>query len=200
LHQYAAALAQQGHQVYWLTSPETWRAGGGDMTLGREVKGDVPPTCRYVVPCQAYRCGEIRVFCVDEAVWQQPALHTRLFTFCCLLQEALAYEVLHAWGALPVAYLAVYTARFLGLPAVVSYDQQTLRADPQQSFLWDWVTRQGSGAVVASVADRERLLAVSTLAPAQVRVIDPTMPGAGDTLTALYESLPRLGGTINWGT
>ena len=147
------------------------------------------PTCRYVVPVQAYQCAGVRLLCVHQEVWQHADLHTRLFTFVCLLQRALSYAVFHAWGTLSVAYLTVYTARFLAVPVVVSYDWQLRSGQPQQPFLWDWVARQVSAAVVPSRAAYELLLARSLLAPTQLYVIDPMQAKVGWTLTALYARL-----------
>ena len=182
----AMALAQHGHQVYWLLSTESLQAFQAEVALAPAVADTLPPTCRYIVPVQPYQCAGVRLLCVHQEVWQHADLHTRLFTFVCLLQRALSYDVFHAWGALSVAYLAVYTARFLAVPAVVSYGWQLRSARPQQPFLWDWVARQVSAAVVPSVAEYERLLTLSPLAPTQLHVIAPRQPEVGRTLTDLY--------------
>src|SRR5262245_40129571 len=114
------ALAQQGHQVYWLLSTESLQALQAEAALAPAAVETLPAICRHIVPVQPYQCAEVRLLCVHQEVWQHADQHTRLFTFLCLLQRALSYDVFHAWGALPVAYLAVYTARFLAVPAVVS--------------------------------------------------------------------------------
>lgn len=185
----ATALVQQGHQVYWLLSTASIPALQTETALVPAAADALPPTCRYIVPVQPYQCAGVRLLCVHQEVWQHAELHTRLFTFVCLLQGALACAVFHAWGALSVAYLAVYTARFLAVPVVVSYDRQFRSARPQQPFLWDWVARQVSAAVVPSRAEYERLLTRSPLAPTQLHVLDPMQAEVGRTLTALYTGL-----------
>jgi hypothetical protein len=96
---------------------------------------------------------------------------------------------LHTWGPWPVAYLIVYTARFLAVPAVLSYSSRLASAEPGQPFLRDWVARQVAAAVVSSPAEQERLLTLAPLTSGQVRVIEPTQPHLGRTLTALYARL-----------
>ena len=182
----AVALVQQGHQVYWLLSSEHVRALHNEASLVPGATDILPSTCQYVVPVQAYQCEGIRLLCVDQEIWSPPDLHTRLFTFLCLLQRALSCEVFHAWGPLRVAYLAVYTACFLAVPAVVSYGSQMLSAKPEQPFLWDWVARRVSAAVVPSRAEHDRLLTLGPLTSTQVHMIDPTRSELGQTLTALY--------------
>jgi hypothetical protein len=185
----AKALVQQGHQVYWLLSTESLQAFQAEAALAPAAADTLPPTCRYIVPVQPYQCAGVRLLCVHQEIWQHADLHTRLFTLVCLLQRALSYDVFHAWGTLSVAYLTVYTARFLAVPAVVSYGWQLQSDKPQQPFLWDWVARQVSAAVVPSMADYERLLTLSPLAPTQMHVIDPRQPEVGWALTALYARL-----------
>lgn len=182
----AVALAQQGHQVYWLLSTENLRTWYNEAALGPVSTDLLPPTCQYVVPVQTYQCEGIHLLCVNQELWQHPDLHTRLFTFLCLLQRALSCEVFHAWGALSIAYLAVYTACFLAVPAVVSYGSHMLSARPEQPFLWDWVAQRVSAAVVPGRAEYERLLTLSPLTSMHVHVIDPTRSELGQTLTALY--------------
>ena len=188
----AVALGQQGHQVYWLLSTDNLRALHNEASRLPVATDILPSTCEYVVPVQAYHCEGIRLLCVNQEIWQHPDLHTRLFTFLCLLQRALPCAVFHAWGTLPIAYLAVYTARFLAMPAVVSYGSPIVSARPAQPFLWDWVARQVSAAVVPSTAEQERLLTLGPLTATQMHVIDPTRSELGQTLTALYA---RVGGT-----
>ena len=189
LGQYAMSLAQQGHQVQWVSSTDTVDVYAADLPLVTEQADSTPETCRYVVPCRLYRLQAVRLFCIDRAVWQERPLQTRLFTFLCLLQRALPCEVVHAWGAFPAAYLAVYTARFMGLPAVVSYDAQSFRHGPQRSFEWQWIARHVSRGLVASDADRERLITTSDIAPTRVQVVPPGIVEASAALVALYKSL-----------
>lgn len=189
LRHWAAALVQQGHQVHWLLSTRSLQALDAEVALTPAATDLLPATCQYIVPVQPYQLTGIDILCVEQHVWQHADMHTRLFTFLCLLQRALSCDVVHAWGALAVAYLAVYTARFLAIPAVVSYDGQLRSALAQQPFLWDWVARQVSAAVVPSMAEREQLLTLSPLPSGQIHVIAPTQPQAGRILTALYARL-----------
>jgi hypothetical protein len=186
---YAVALVKQGHQVYWLASTEVLRTlhnGAVQLTVATDI---LPSTCQYVVPVQAYHYKGIRLVCVNQEFWQHPDLHTRLFTYLCLLQRALPCAVFHTWGPWPIAYLTVYTARFLAVPAVLSYSSQLVSAKLEQPFLWDWVARQVAAVVVPNTAERERLLTLAPLTPTQVHVIDPAQPHLGHTLTALYTCL-----------
>jgi hypothetical protein len=184
-----AALVEQGHQVYWLTSSETLRTlhhEAAQLTAATDI---LPTTCQHVVPVQTYHYEGIRLVCVNQEFWQRPDLHTRLFTYLCLFQRALPCAVFHTWGPWPIAYLTVYTARFLAVPAVLSYSSQHVSGRLEQPFLWDWVARQVAAVVVPSTAERERLLTLAPLTPARVHVIDLTQPHLGHTLTALYTCL-----------
>ena len=186
---YAVALVKQGHQVYWLTSTEVLRTlhnGAVQLTVATDI---LPSTCQYVMPVQTYHYEGIRLMCVNQEFWQRPDLHTRLFTYLCLLQRALPCAVFHAWGPLPIAYLTVYTACFLAVPAVLSYSSKLVSTNPEQPFLWNWVARQVAAAIVASPAEQERLLTLAPLTARQMHVIDPTQPHLGQTLTALYGRL-----------
>ena len=185
----AMALVQQGHEVYWLLSTESLPAFQAAAALIPAAADTLPPTCRYVVPVEPYQCAGVRLLCIHQEVWQHADLHTRLFTFVCLLQRALPCAIFHAWGTLSVAYLTLYTSRFLSVPVVVSYDWQLRSGTPPQPFLWDWVARQVSAAVVPSRAEYELLLRGSPLAPTQMYVIDPRQGEVGRTLTALYARL-----------
>jgi hypothetical protein len=185
----AVALIEQGHHVYWLASTEVLRTLPKETTQLTMTTDILPSMCQYVIPVQTYHHEGIRLICVNQEFWQRPDLHTRLFTFLCLLQRALPCAVLHAWGPLPIAYLTVYTARFLAVPAVLSYSSQLVSAQPEQPFLWDWVARQAAAAIVASPAEQERLRTLASLTAGQVHVIDPTQPHLGQTLTTLYTSL-----------
>ena len=185
VHRCAIALVQHGHQVYWLLPPDalpTLRNGAAGLQVAPDI---LPATCRSVVPVQTYHCEGIRLVCVTQECWQRPDLHTRLFTCLCLLQRALPCAVFHTWGPLPIAYLTVYTARFLDVPAVVS----SIAAEPEQPFLWDWVARQASAIIVPSSVELERLLTLGSLTSAQVHVLDPMQPHLGQALTALYARL-----------
>ena len=185
----AVALVEQGHQVYWLASTEalqTLHNEAAPLTVATDI---LPSTCQYVVPVQTYHYEGIRLMCVDQEFWQHPDLHTRLFTYLCLFQRALPCAVLHTWGPWPIAYLTTYTARFLAIPAVLSYSSQLASAKLEQPFLWDWVARQVAATIVSSPAEQERLLTPAVLTSRQVHVIDTTQPHLGQTLTALYARL-----------
>ena len=185
----AVALVEQGQQVYWLASTEALRMlhnGAAQLAVATDI---LPATCQYVVPVQTYHYEGIRLMCVDQECWQHPDLHTRLFTYVCLFQRALPCAVLHTWSPWPIAYLTIYTARFLAVPAVLSYSSQLASAKLEQPFLWDWVARQVAAAIVPSPAEQERLLTLAPLSARQVQVIDPTQPHLGQTLTALYTRL-----------
>jgi hypothetical protein len=185
----AVALVQHGHQVYWLASTEALRTlpnGAAQLPVATDI---LPATCRFVAPVQAYQCEGIRLLCINQEFWQCPDLHTRLFTYLCLLQRALPCAVFHTWGPWPTAYLTVYTARFLAVPAALSYSSQLISGQQEQPFLWDWVARQVAAAIVSSPAEQEHLLTLAPLTTRQVHVIDPTQPHLGQTLTALYARL-----------
>jgi hypothetical protein len=185
----AVALVEQEHQVYWLASTEALRTLHNEtapLTVATDI---LPATCQYVVPVQTYHYEGIRLLCVEQEFWQHPDLHTRLFTYVCLLQRALPCAVFHTWGPWPIAYLTIYTARFLAVPAVLSYSSQLVSTKLEQPFLWDWVARQVAAAIVSNLTEQERLLTLAPLTARQVHVIDPTQPHLGQTLTALYMRL-----------
>jgi len=192
LYQHAVHLNQQGHQVWWVSSTDTIEAIATytkTLALIPKNTSNLPKTCQYVVPCQVYRFQGGQIFCIDCCVWQQPSLRTRLFTFLCLLQRALPCEVWHVWGALPGAYLAVYTGCLIGLPVVVSYNEEYLRDVSQGSFEWHWVAQHASQALVACEADRKRLAATSVLTPKQIQIVNPVLLEASASAINLYESL-----------
>jgi hypothetical protein len=185
----AVALKQQGVQIHWLSSTDTAEALAHDPRLVATDAQDVPEICRYVVPYQAYRFADIPLMCIDGALWQRTDLHTRLFTLRCLLQRASPCTMLHVWGTLPVIYLTVYTARFLGVPVVVSYGPLGLHEAPQQPFLWQWVVQHASLVLVRTEAEQQSLRAARDVPAHRVRVVNPTLPALGATLASLYESL-----------
>ena len=185
----AVALVEQGHQVYWLASTEAVRTlhkEAVQLTVATDI---LPATCQYVAPMQTYHYEGIRLLCVNQEFWQHPDLHTRLFTYLCLLQRALPCAVFHTWDPWPIAYLTIYTARFLAVPAVLSYSSRFVSTKLEQPFLWDWVAQQVAAAIVSNPAEQERLLTLAPLTSRQVHVIDPTQPHLGQTLTALYTRL-----------
>ena len=185
----AIALVEQGHQVYWLASTEALQTlpnEAAQLTVAPDI---LPATCQYVVPVQTYHYEGIRLVCVNQEFWQHPDLHTRLFTYVCLFQRALPCAVLHTWGPWRMAYLILYTARFLAVPAVLSSSSRLVSARLEQPFLWNWVVRQVAAVIVSSPAEQERLLTLAPLTLRQVHVVDPTQPHLGPTLTALYARL-----------
>jgi hypothetical protein len=88
--------------------------------------------------------------------------------------------------------MTVYTARFLGIPAVVSDIVPTLDADPQQGFVWQWVAQHASRAVVDRAAERQLWLSAGAVSAAQIEVIDPVSPEYVDTLINVYQRLHSL--------
>jgi hypothetical protein len=86
----AVALVQQGHQVYWLLSTGHMQTLSNQTSLGLVATDILPTTCQYVIPVQAYHWERVRLLCINQELWQHPDLHTRLFTFLCLLQRALS--------------------------------------------------------------------------------------------------------------
>jgi hypothetical protein len=189
LREHALSLVEQGLQVLWLSSTATAEALRDDPTLEPDDMHSLPATCRYVIPCQPYRLAGTPFFCADNLLWQQRPFHTRLFTFLCLLQQALPSTVWHAWGDLAAAFLTVYTARFVGVPAVVSYNQTCLRTGLHYPFAWQWVARHVSMALVPSLTDRERLISTSECPPRQIQVCHPAGASATSAMVALYRQL-----------
>lgn len=191
LRQHLLALVEQGVQAFWLTSTHTAEALRHDPALVPEAVHSLPATCRYVIPCQPYRFAGVSLFCVESTVWQQRPLHTRLFTFLCLLQQELPGAVWHVWGNISVAFLTVYTARFLGVPVVVSYDSTCMHEASFLSFAGQWVTQQASMAMVTSAADHERLVASRAYPPARICICHPA--SASSAVVALYQRLSDSG-------
>jgi len=192
---HAQSLTRQGVQVQWIASTDTAAALANHAHL--VVTGDegLPATCRHVLPCQAYDVEGVQLLCLTPSLWQDAALHTRLFTFLCLLQQAQPCRIWHAWGSLAAAYVTVYTARFLGIPTVVSDVVPVLDADPQQAFVWQWVAQHASRAVVSNAAEQQRWLSTGAVSAAQIEVIDAASPEYVDTLLNVYQqfhSLPAL--------
>lgn len=186
LCQYALTLARQGGLNFWLCSPEALEALAEQVSPVPSQATDVPATCRHVVPLRPYRLAGIRLFCLDRDLWRRRDRHTRLFTLLELLQRELPSTVLHAWGTFPIAYVTVYTASFLGLPAVVTYGRLGVRDGPKTAFEWSWVARRVALALVHNRQHRQRLLTTSDLTPARVRLITPSLCADGTAQEALY--------------
>lgn len=187
--QRAQSLVRQGVQVQWIASTDTAAALANQGHLAAAGDEGLPATCRHVLPCQPYDFEGVQLLCLTPTLWQDPALHTRLFTFLCLLQQARPCHIWHAWGSLAAAYMTVYTARFLGLPAVVSDIVPALDADPQQVFVWQWVAQHVSRAVVDSAAERQLWLSVDAVSAAQIEVIDSAASEYVNALINVYQRL-----------
>lgn len=190
-------LAEIGYRVTWITSTEAIDACASDMAL-EPSQNDLPLTCRYVLPCQPYRLAGAAVFAVDREVWRDTARQTRLFSFLCLMYRELAWNVVHARGELAAVFVAIYTAQFLGIPALVSYDDALIVSGEQQPFVWRWINRHVALASVRCEADRLRVLEMGELASENIRMGDAGHLGA-DVLYAELTStqkqlLSRRGG------
>ncbi len=180
-----ALTALNGFEVHWLLSTDTLAALANDPALRPANASDMPPTCRHVIPYTLYRLGAIRLIGLEPSFWHDTALHTRLFTFLCLLHREQPFTALQAWGALPTIYLTLYTATYLHLPGTVFYTPSCLQDGPQQSFLWQWVAQRTAMAFTGQATDRDRLLRTSSLQPEQIQVLDPAQP---NTIAALGRS------------
>jgi hypothetical protein len=174
--------ARNGFDVHWLLSTDTLAALAHDPALRPADADDMPPTCRHVIPYALYRLDAVRLIALEPSCWHDTALHTRLFTFLCLLHREQPFAVLQAWGTLPTLYLTVYTATYLNLPGTVFYTSSCLQDGPQQSFLWQWVAQRVAMAFTGDATDRERLLTTSPLQPEQIQLLNPSQP---DTIAAL---------------
>ncbi|PON16003.1 hypothetical protein C2W62_20785 [Candidatus Entotheonella serta] len=177
------ALTTRHHfDIHWLFSTNTISTLAGDPAWYPADTSDMPPTRRHVIPYTLYRLKTARLIGLAPSFWHDTALHTRLFTFLCLLHREQPFAALHAWGALSTLYLTVYTATYLHLPATVFYTSPCLQDGPQQSFLWRWVAQHTAMAFTGNALNRERLLHLSPLQPEQTQVLDPAQP---DTIAAL---------------
>ncbi|MGE3538048.1 MAG: hypothetical protein AB7N91_11525 [Candidatus Tectimicrobiota bacterium] len=178
---YVAFLSQQGHEVYWLSTPALLHAPVIQAALLPATAELMPTTCRYVMPVQAYWYAGARLLCIPLELWQRVDMHTRLFTFLCLLHRARACTLFHAWSTLPIAYLTVYTARYLALPAIVSCPADTPEPGPADVFRQDWTAQHAAAYVVHSPA-----VSPAGLDLARLHVINPAQARASQTLLALY--------------
>lgn len=176
LQQSAMALCCHGHQVTWISSMPH-----GVVIDAPEV---LPPTCRYVIPCRPGHLEQVPLLVVEDALWCQPDLHTRLFTFFGLLWRASPWDILHVWGLWSVLYLGAYTARFLQCPLVVSYGLLAWRDGLQQTFSWQWVSQQPLQAVVQSDAEYATLAAYVPVE--RMQVLPPSCAAAPDVWVELY--------------
>jgi hypothetical protein len=179
LHQCAKALTRLDDvDVHWLLSTHTMAALACDAALHLADVGDMPPTCRYVIPYTLYRLNNLRLVTLEPSFWGDTALHTRLFTFLCLLHRQQPFDVLQAWGDLSTIYLTVYTATYLKCPGTVFYTPACLQDGPRQAFLWQWVARHTTMAFTGHAKDRQRLWQSSPLQPEQIQVLDTAQPEA----------------------
>ncbi|MBM3226555.1 MAG: hypothetical protein FJZ47_22555 [Candidatus Tectomicrobia bacterium] len=187
VEQQLVALGHQGHDITWLMSPAQALTLRQPARLTPQALTMLPPCCRHVIPVELYHYAGLRLVCVPEAFWRQTDLHTRLFTFLCLLQRAAPAAVFHAWGStLTSLYLTVYTARFLAVPAVVSYTDCHLATTRfAQPFLWGWIAQHLAAAVVSTRTAQTLLQACGI--PASL--LTPAQPAAHLALVALYQEV-----------
>jgi hypothetical protein len=185
----AQSLVRQGVQVQWIASTDTAAVLAHEAHLVAAGDEALPATCRHVLSCQAYDLEGVQLLCLTPSLWQNPALHTRLFTFLCLFQQAQPCRIWHAWGTLAAAYATVYTARFLGIPTVVSDIVPALDAEPQLAFAWQWVAQHASRAVVDSPTEQQLWQSTGALSAAHIEVIDPASPEYVATLLNVYQQL-----------
>jgi hypothetical protein len=190
LHQCAKTLTTlNGFDVHWLLSTTTLAALAQDPALRPADASDLPPTCRHVIPYTLYRLEAVQLIALEPAFWHDTALHTRLFTFLCLLHREQPFATLQAWGALPTIYLTLYTATYLRLPGTVFYTPSCLQEGPPQSFLWQWVAQHIAMAFTGHATDRERLLHTSPLQPDQIQVLNLAQP---NTIAALGHTFHEI--------
>jgi hypothetical protein len=189
LYRSARAAVEHGLQLHWLSATETVERLGGEGCFRAARDEDVPVTCRHVLPYKAYHVAGGLLLSVAEAFWQDTGLHTRLFTLLCLLQRQCPATIFHVWGPLPILYLGVYTACYLGLPVIGTYNALCLRHGPRQPFLWQWVAQHVTLGLVACQEHRQMLQATTALPQHRIRVIDAADPTAGATLAALYRTV-----------
>ncbi len=189
--QFAKILVQNGMQVHWLADTDTISALAEDPDFRPAAASEMPVTCRHVIPYTLHGLHGIQLVGIESGMWHDTALHTRLFTFLCLLHRERPFSILQAWGGLPTAYLTVYTAAFLGLPGTVFYTPSCLQDGPQQAFLWQWVAQHVAMALTAHASDREQLLDTSSLQPHQVRVIESIQATTGPAVVAWYQALAQ---------
>jgi hypothetical protein len=189
LAHFVRLLSQQGFRVQWLTAIDTAQALAHDAGLAPVDAAAMPPTCQYVLPYELYHLDGAELVCLPRSYWQDRALHTRLFTFICLMQRERPCALWQTWGTLATTYLTAYTAAFLNLPCAVFYTSVCLCEAAQQDFIWQWVTHHTQAGLVGTASDRADLLAMADLAPEAVQVLDPLGPAAGERLATLYQML-----------
>jgi hypothetical protein len=186
-----ALTTLDGFDVHWLLSTHTIAALAHDPALRLADASDMPPTCRYVIPYTLYRLDEARLIALEPSFWHDTALHTRLFTFLCLLHRQQPFDVLQAWGALSTIYLSVYTATYLKLPGTVFYTPSCLQDGPRQAFLWQWVALHTARAFTGHAKDRKRLSHTSPLQPEQIQVLNPAQPDTIATLGRNFQEIAK---------
>jgi len=180
-----------GFDVHWLLSTHTIAALAHEPALRPADASDMPPTCRYVIPYTLYRLDEARLIALEPSFWHDTALHTRLFTFLCLLHRQQPFDVLHVWGALSTIYLSVYTATYLKFPGTVFYTPSCLQDGPRQAFLWQWVALHTARAFTGHAKGRKRLSHTSPLQPEQIQVLNPAQPDTIATLGRTFQEIAK---------
>ena len=190
LAQAVSTLAQNGYEITWLTSSDILHLPM--PALHPEPVEGLPVTCRDVVPCQMYRLGGAQVIVVEALIWQRPDLHTRLFTLLCLLHRELGWQVMHAWGELAALFLGVYTACFVGIPAVVSYGSRSWSEEEENLWQWCWVQQHLAAAFVSSASGREALRRFG-MAPPLTKMYTSADVDMAPELRALYQLLADTG-------
>jgi hypothetical protein len=198
VYRYAANLAAHGCHVLWLcpvSTLEVLTAQLGSIAVRPSL---LPPTCRYIVPCRAYALAGIQLCCPDEVLWQQRPFHTRLFTLFCLWQQGVPCDFWHAWGSFPIPYLTVYTARFLGCPAVVTCDRTFLPSATQYAFECQWVWRHAALLLVEGETERQQLSHDGVLADTSaIRYVGRDASETASIVRAWYQQLQGVAGKRN---
>ena len=85
---------------------------------------------------------------------------------------------MYTTGDLAVVFVSVYTARFLGLPVMVAYNDALLASRDRQPFVWRWINQHVTLASVSCEADRRHLLNVSDLTAKNIQVVEAGHLGA----------------------
>ena len=189
LYQVIQEMGRRGHEVLWIATTEMADAVRAQYNLTASGIEQVPATCRYVVPCTWYDLDGGRLVEVEPDLLQDATLQTRLFTYICLIQRELPCHIWHAWGGIEVAYLTVYTARFLGLPAAVSCPEAWPDETAPLAFVEKWVMQHLDVMLAGSERHKQRLQRHTGYTQTRIEVTPFTSPGALAEMIAGYETL-----------